>query len=76
MIKQSFSTIIILRISFYNKIGPHLVSNANLDINCITETWLKDHISTNYDHIKNHTVSVSGYNIIRRDRKVVEQGGV
>ena len=27
-------------------------------------------------HISDHTVSVSGYNIIRRDRKVIDHGGV
>ena len=46
-----------------------MISNANLDFACITETWLKDHIN-------DHTVSVSGYNIIRRDRKVIDHGGV
>ena len=46
-----------------------MISNANLDFACITETWLKDHIN-------DHTVSVSGYNIIRRDRNVIDHGGV
>ena len=46
-----------------------MISNANWDFACITETWLKDHIN-------DHTVSVSGYNIIRRDRKVIDHGGV
>ena len=46
-----------------------MISNANLDFACITKTWLKDHIN-------DHTVSVSGYNIIRRDRKVIDHGGV
>ena len=46
-----------------------MISNANLDFTCITKTWLKDHIN-------DHTVSVSGYNIIRRDRKVIDHGGV
>ena len=46
-----------------------MISNANLDFACITETWLKDHIN-------DHTVSVSGCNIIRRDREVIDHGGV
>ena len=47
-----------------------MISNANLDFACITETWrLKDHVN-------DHTASVSGYNIVRRDRKVIDHGGV
>ena len=42
-----------------------MISNANLDFACTTETWLKDHIN-------DHTVSVSGYKIIRREA----EGGV
>ena len=45
------------------------ICNANVDFACITETWLKDHIVDNI-------VSVSGYNIIRRDRKIIDHGGI
>ena len=38
-----------------------VVHNANLDLVCITESWLKDHID-------NNSVAISGYNVIRRDR--------
>lgn len=41
----------------------------DVDLACITETWLKDRIADGVVHIP-------GYSIIRRDRKVVEHGGV
>ena len=46
-----------------------VITNANLDIACITETWLRDHI---HDNI----VSIPGYNLVRRDRIDVIHGGV
>ena len=41
----------------------------DVDLACITETWLKDRITDSVVHIP-------GYSIIRRDREVVEHGGV
>ena len=38
-----------------------VITNANLDIACITETWLGDHIHDN-------VVCIPGYNLVRRDR--------
>ena len=46
-----------------------VVHNANFDLVCITESWLKDHIDDN-------SVAISGYNVIRRDRTEVEHGGI
>ena len=46
------------------------VSNTNnLDIICIVESWLQNHIHDNVVHINN-------YNLIRRDRKTSIHGGV
>ena len=45
------------------------ITYANLDIACITETWLRDHIHDN-------VVSIPGYNLVRRDRIDVTHGGV
>ena len=45
------------------------ICNANMDFVCITESWLKNHIDDNF-------VSVSGYNIIRRDREAFDHGGI
>ena len=45
------------------------ICNANLCFASITETWLKDHIDDNI-------VSMLGYNIIRRDRKDIDHGGI
>ena len=45
------------------------ITNANLDIACITETWLCDHIHDN-------VISIPGYNLVRRDRIDVIHGGV
>ena len=46
-----------------------VIINANLDIACITETWLCDHIQDN-------VVCIPGYNVVRRDRIDVIHGGV
>ena len=45
------------------------IANANLDIACIPETWLSDHIHDNL-------VSIPGYNLVRKDRIDVTHGGV
>ena len=39
----------------------YAITYANLDIACITETWLRDHIHDN-------VVSIRGYNLVRRNR--------
>ena len=41
----------------------------NLDIACITETWLSNYIHDN-------VVSIPGYNLVRRDRIDIPHGGV
>ena len=53
------------------KIGEirEVVHNANFDLVCITESWLKDHID-------NNSVAISGYNVSRRDRTEAEHGGI
>ena len=40
----------------------------DVDLACITDTWLKD-------RIVNNVVVIPGYSIIRRDREEVEHGG-
>ena len=45
------------------------IANANLDIACITETLLRDHIHDN-------VISIPGCNLVRRDRIDVIHGGV
>ena len=40
----------------------------DVDLTCITDTWLKD-------RIVNNVVEIPGYSIIRRDREEVEHGG-
>jgi exonuclease III len=45
------------------------ITLRNIDLICITETWLQNHI---HDNI----VSVSGYNIERRDRSNGQHGGI
>ena len=40
----------------------------DVDLACITGTWLKD-------RIVNNVVEIPGYSIIRRDREEVERGG-
>ena len=47
----------------------HIVKYANLNVICITESWLKSHIHGN-------VVALGGYNIIRRERTETEHGGV
>ena len=46
-----------------------VVQNANLDLVCITESWLKDHID-------NNSVTISGYNMICLDRTDAKHGGI
>ena len=47
----------------------HYASEAKVDLICITETWLKNHI---HDNI----IAVEGYNLLRRDRIDNEHGGI
>ena len=47
------------------------VKYANLDLVCITESWLKSHIHTNQQ-----CVALESYNVICRDRTETEHGGV
>ena len=47
----------------------YAITYENLDIACITEIWLRDHIHDN-------VVSISGYNLVRRNRIDVTHGGV
>ena len=46
-----------------------VVINANVDVVCITETWLQS-------HIPDSVVAINGYNLIRRDRRDARRGGV
>ena len=46
-----------------------VVINANVDVVCITETWLQS-------HIPDSVVAINGFNLIRRDRKEAIHGGV
>ena len=43
--------------------------DANVDVVCITETWLQS-------HIPDSVVAINGYNLIRRDRRDAVHGGV
>ena len=47
----------------------HTIQNANLDFTCFTETWLQSHINDS-------VVSISGYNLVCRDRHEQIHGGV
>ena len=47
----------------------HVVQNANYDLVCITESWLRQ-------HIPDSVMAINGNNIIRRDRKEATHGGV
>ena len=47
----------------------HCINNANLDLACLTETWLKE-------HIQDTVVAINGYNLIRLDRRSTDHGGV
>jgi exonuclease III len=44
-------------------------ANASVDILCIVETWLQNHIDDNI-------VTLPGYNLIRRDRRERIHGGL
>lgn len=44
-------------------------SDGKMDLICITETWLKNHI---HDNI----IAIEGYNLIRRDRVGIDHGGI
>ena len=46
-----------------------LILREKIQVCCITETWLKDHISDT-------VVNIEGYNITRNDRSSHEHGGV
>ena len=46
-----------------------VVQNANYDLVCSTETWLRR-------HIPDSAVNITGYNLIRLDRKEAMHGGV
>ena len=47
----------------------HCVIHANVDVVCLTETWLREHIDDN-------VVSIGGFNLVRLDRKTRMHGGV
>lgn len=47
----------------------HVVQNANYDLVCITESWLRQHVP---DSVR----AINGYKIIRRHRKEATHGGV
>ncbi|XP_020903893.1 uncharacterized protein LOC114574179 [Exaiptasia diaphana] len=46
-----------------------VVQDENVDLVCVTETWLRE-------HIENNIINISGYNIIRRNRVESQHGGV
>ena len=47
----------------------HLANYANVDCICITETWLKCHIHDN-------VIALDGFNLVRKDRAVIDHGGI
>ena len=47
----------------------HYAHYANLDLICLTETWL-------HCHIQDSVVSINGFNLIRKDRQEGSHGGV
>ena len=47
----------------------HFVDYANVDLVCLTETWLRE-------HIQDSVVSISGFNLVRLDRQTSVHGGV
>ncbi len=47
----------------------HCSTYANLDLICLSETWLQEHIHYN-------VVSVNGFNLLRLDRRTNVHGGV
>ena len=72
---NSFTFVPSLMLSNVMSLAPKIdelrvsIANSNVDVVCITETWLKG-------HIEDHVVSVAGYHIARKDRKSIEHGGV
>ena len=42
---------------------------SNIDIMCITETWLHNNIS-------NHEITIQGYKLVRKDRTTKRGGGI
>ena len=46
-----------------------VIHNSDVEIACITETWLRDHIDDN-------VVNVSGFRLVRLDRINIQHGGV
>ena len=47
----------------------HYITYSNLDLICLTETRLQE-------HIHNNVVAISGFNLLHRDRKYGQYGGV
>ena len=47
----------------------YYITYSNLDLVCLTETWLQE-------HIYNNVVAISDFNLLRRDRKDRQHGGV
>ena len=47
----------------------YVAQHANLDCVCITESWLRSYIQDNI-------VALSGFNLVRKDRVDITQGGV
>ena len=68
-----YSRQFLLSLRFWWKLAPKIdelrvsITNSNVDVVCITETWLKE-------HIEDHVVSVAGYHIASKDRKSIEHG--
>ena len=47
----------------------YCAQDANLDLICLTETWLQSHIEDN-------AVSINGFNLVRKDRQLGVHGGI
>ena len=47
----------------------NVVINVNIDVVCVTETWLQCHIPDSEE-------AINGYNLITRDRRDAVHGGV
>ena len=47
----------------------YCAQDANLDLICLTETWLQSHIEDN-------AVSISGFNLVRKDWQLGVHGGI
>ena len=43
--------------------GPNVMSSSSIDLACIVETWLQEHI---HDNI----ISIPDFNVVRRDRVI------